>query len=46
MTSIQSNTDYDYSTTTVQMEFRGKSNDLFESVFQEFILLIWVAIIS
>ena len=32
MTSIQSNTEYDYNTTTIQMGFRRKSNDLFESV--------------
>ena len=32
MTSIQSNTEYDYNTTTVQIGFRRKSNDLFESV--------------
>ena len=34
MTSIQSNTEYDYNTSTVQMGFRRKSNDLFESVSQ------------
>ena len=34
MTSIQSNTEYDYNTTTIQMGFRRKSNDLFESVSQ------------
>ena len=32
MTSKQSNTEYDYNTTTIQMGFRRKSNDLFESV--------------
>ena len=32
MTSIQSNTEYDYNATTIQMGFRRKSNDLFESV--------------
>ena len=42
MTSIQSNTEYDYNTTTIQMEFRRKSDDLFESVSQEFTLLIYV----
>ena len=42
MTSIQSNTEYDYNTTTIQMGFRRKSNDLFESVSQEFTLLIYV----
>ena len=36
------NTEYDYNTTTIQMRFRRKSNDLFESVFQEFTLLIYV----
>ena len=36
------NTEYDYNTTTIQMGFRRKSNDLFESVFQEFTLLIYV----
>ena len=34
MTSIQSNTEYDYNTTTIQMGFRRKSNDFFESVSQ------------
>ena len=34
MTSIQSNTEYDYNTTTLQMGFRRKSNNLFESVSQ------------
>ena len=29
------NTECDYNTTTIQMGFRGKSNDLFESVSQE-----------
>ena len=38
MTSIQSNTEYDYK--CIQMGFRRKSNDLFESVSQEFTLLI------
>ena len=33
------NTEYDYNTT---MGFRRKSNDLFESVSQEFTLLIYV----
>ena len=28
------NTEYDYNTTTIQMGFRRKSNDLFESVSQ------------
>ena len=42
MTSIQSNTEYDYSTTTIQMGFRRKSTDLFESVSQEFTLLIYL----
>ena len=42
MTSIQSNTEYDCYTTTIQMGFRRKSNDLFESVSQEFTLLIYV----
>ena len=42
MTSIQSNTEYDYNITTIQMGFRRKSNDLFESVSQEFTLLIYV----
>ena len=32
MTSIQSNTEYDYNTNTKQMGFRRKSNDLFEYV--------------
>ena len=36
------NTEYDYNTTTIQMGFRRKSNDLFESVSQEFTLLIYV----
>ena len=36
------NTVYDYKTTTIQMGFRRKSNDLFESVSQEFTLLIYV----
>ena len=40
MTSIQSNTEYDYNTTTIQMGFRRTSNDLFESVSKEFTLLI------
>ena len=39
MTSIQSNTENDYNTTTIQMGFKRKSNDLFESVSQEFSLL-------
>ena len=30
------NTEYDYNTTTIQMGFRRKSNDLFESVSQDF----------
>ena len=42
MTKTQSNTEYDYNTTTIQMGFRRKSNDLFESVSQEFRLLIGV----
>ena len=41
MTSIQK-TEYGYNTTTIQMGFRKKSNDLFESVSQEFTLLICV----
>ena len=32
MTSIQNNIEYDYNTTAIQMGFRRKSNDLFESV--------------
>ena len=36
------NTVYDYNTITLQMGFRRKSNDLFESVSQEFTLLIYV----
>ena len=36
------NTVYDYNTITIQMGFRRKSNDLFESVSQEFTLLIYV----
>ena len=36
------NTEYDYNITTIQMGFRRKSNDLFESVSQEFTLLIYV----
>ena len=36
------NTEYDYNTTTIQMGFRRKSNDLFESVYQEFTLLIYI----
>ena len=39
MTNIQSNTEYDYNTTTIQMEFRRKSNDLFEYVSQGFTLI-------
>ena len=39
MTSIQSNTEYDYNTTTIQMGFRRKANALFESVSLEFTLL-------
>ena len=39
MTDIQSNTEYDYNTTTIQMGFRRKSNDLFKSVSQEFTLI-------
>ena len=39
MTNIQSNTEYDYNTTTIQMGFRRKSNDLFKSVSQEFTLI-------
>ena len=35
------NTEYDYITTTIQMGFKRKSNDLFESVSQEFTLLIY-----
>ena len=35
MASIQSNTEYNYNTTTIQIGFRRKSNDLFESVSQE-----------
>ena len=42
MTSIQSNTEYDYNTITIQIGFRRKSNDLFESDIQEFTLLIYV----
>ena len=34
MTSIQTKTEYDYNTTTIQTGFRRKSNDLFESVSQ------------
>ena len=34
MKSIQSNTEYNNNTTTIQMGFRRKSNDLFESVSQ------------
>ena len=37
-----SNTEYDYNTTTIQMGFRRKSNDLFKSVSQEFKLLIYL----
>ena len=37
-----SNTVYDYNTITIQMGFRRKSNDLFESVSQEFTLLVYV----
>ena len=36
MTSIQSKTEYDFNTTTIQMEFRRNSNGLFESESQEF----------
>ena len=36
------NTEYDYNTTIIQMGFRRKSNDLFESVSQVFTLLIYV----
>ena len=36
------NTEYNYNTTTIQMGFSRKSNDLFESVSQEFTLLIYV----
>ena len=36
MTSIQSNTEYDNNTTTIQMGFRRKSIDLFESVSKQF----------
>ena len=36
------NTEYDYNTTTIQMRFRRKSNDLFESASQEFTILIYV----
>ena len=42
MTNMQSNTEYDKNTTTIQMGFRRKSNDLFESVSQEITLLICV----
>ena len=42
MTSIQSNTQNDYNRTTIQMGFNRKSNDLCESVPQEFTLLIHV----
>ena len=35
-----SNTEYDYNTTTIQMGFLRKSNDLFESVSKESTLLI------
>ena len=42
MTSIQSNTEYDYNTIAIQMGFKRKSNDLFESVAQEFTLLIYI----
>ena len=35
-------TQYNYDTTTIQIGFRRKSNDLFESVSQEFTLLIYV----
>ena len=38
MTSIQRNTEYDYNTTTLQIGFRRKSNDLFESVFHAFFI--------
>ena len=34
MSSKQSNTEYDYNTTTIKMGFRRKSNGLFESVSQ------------
>ena len=37
-----SSTEYDYNITTIQMGFRRKSNDLYESVSQEFTLLIYV----
>ena len=37
-----SNTESDYNTTTIQMGFRRKSNDLFESVSQEFTVLLYV----
>ena len=36
------NTEYDYNKTTIQMGFRRKSYDLFESVSQEFTLLVYV----
>ena len=42
MTSIQSNTEYDYNTATIPMGIRRKSNYLFETVSQEFTLLIGV----
>ena len=42
MTSIQNNTEYDYNTTTIQVEFRRKASYLFESVSQELTLLIYV----
>ena len=38
MTSIQSNTEYDYNTTTIQMAFKRKSNDLFGSVFGKYVI--------
>ena len=42
MTCLKSNTEYDYNTTTIQIGFRRKSNNFFESVSQEFRLLTCV----
>ena len=41
MRSIHRNTECVYNTTTIQMGFRRKSNDLFENESQEFSLLIY-----
>ena len=35
MTSIQSNTEYDYNTTTIQMGFRRKSNEKLDNFVSE-----------